>query len=109
LVIEVTNDSSVRFFFVCSDGAPVHTFGFKAVVAGSSYRLLEAGGIVAPLEKANVSPCLIFVQSIESVAGNEACLATRAFIKLDLEGVLLAFGRSLEGNKVLIRGQVRSS
>jgi hypothetical protein len=102
LVIEVTNDSSVRFFFVCSDGAPVHTFGFKAVVAGSSYRLLEAGGIIAPLENANVSPCLIFVQSIKGVAGNKACLAARAFIKLDLEGVLLAFGRFLEGNKVLI-------
>ena len=71
-------------------------------MAGSGYRLLEAGGIVASLEKTNVSPCLIFVQSIKSVAGNEARLATRTFIKLDLEGVLLAFGRFLEGNKVLI-------
>src|SRR5207248_9840706 len=49
-------------------------------------------------------PCFGLVQAIERMASGHAGFAARAFIKIDLEGVLLARLRRAGGEKVDVNG-----
>ena len=102
LVVEVTYDAGVFFFFVSSNGAAIHALGVEAVVAGGGDGLLEAGGVVAAFDEADVAPGFVFVETIESVAGHDAGFAAGAFIEFDLEGVLFALAGFFEGDEVFV-------
>ena len=64
LVVEVSDNAGIWLFFVGSDGAAVHAFGFEAVVAGSGDGLLEAGGVLVAFEEADVAPGFVFVEAV---------------------------------------------
>jgi len=99
LVIEVANDAGVFFFFVGADGAAVQALGVEAVVAGGGDGLLKA---ITGFEEPDIAPGFIFIESVESVAGDDAGFAAGAFVELDLEGVLLSRAGFFEGDEVFV-------
>ena len=81
LVIEVANDAGHRVFVVRVDRTTVHTGRIHAVMTGCGDRLLHWRKDCSTKKHANIAPGLVIVETVETVAGGHARLATGASIQ----------------------------
>lgn len=99
LVIEVFDDPGLGVFFVRAYRAPFHAAGIDTVVTGRRDGLLNRLLGCSTVEKSNRAPRLVLVQTVETVACRDACLAARAPVDVDFKRVLLPWLRRGRGKK----------
>ena len=103
----MADDSSIGIFFVGTDRATIHAAGVFAMMAGSCDRLLVGGGIFTTEESADIAPGFALIEAVERGASGHACLATRAAVEGNLEGVLLTFaGLGKRDERAVMRGEI---
>ena len=90
LIIEMAHDPGDRILFIGENRTAVEAAGVGAMMAGGRDRLLIGRSVRPTGHESNIAPRLVFIESIESVAGGDAGLAAGAGIQVDFEGVLFA-------------------
>ncbi|GAB4243398.1 MAG: hypothetical protein OHK005_07740 [Candidatus Methylacidiphilales bacterium] len=100
MVIQMPDDTGDGVFLVGQDRAAFGAGGLQAMVAGSGDGLLMRQAALLSKEETDIAPGFTLVQTVETVAGTDAGLATGAFVKVHLEGILFAGLRFLQGDEV---------
>ena len=93
LVIEVPDNAGARIFFIGEHGAALQAGRLETMMAGGGDCLLERILFRATMEKTYAAPGLVFIQTIEIVAGGDASFAAGTGIQIHSEGVLFALTR----------------
>jgi hypothetical protein len=102
LIGQVPDDPGRLILFISQHRATFETGRLEAMMTGGRDSLLIRLGGRPAMQQPDAAPGLIFVQSIERVAGAHAGFAAGATIQIDSKGILLTGARALQRHQILV-------
>ncbi len=100
LVVEMLDDAGRCVLLVGIDGTSDHASRFETMMTRGSDVLHDGKAARTADEQPDVAPRFLLVQAIERVTCDDACLAPRAAIEINLKCVLLPGARRLGGEQL---------